>query len=74
MTLDRGSGGRGVLRGRLRIDAFPSEGAGKRERVVPHRADVMLGLPDTPALDARACVERVDDGGVMRTPHRRVFS
>src|SRR5881398_2668039 len=39
----------------------PLAEAGKRERVVAHGADVMLGLPDTPALDARAGVERVDD-------------
>ena len=35
--------------------------AGKRERVVAYGADVMLGLPDTPAFDARARMERVDD-------------
>src|SRR2546427_4003979 len=29
--------------------------------MVAHGADVMFGLPDTPALDARARVERVDD-------------
>jgi hypothetical protein len=29
--------------------------------VIAYGADVMLGLPDTPALDARAGVERVDD-------------
>src|SRR5207253_9497212 len=39
----------------------PLAEAGKRERVVAHGADVMLGLPDTPALDAHARVERVDD-------------
>jgi hypothetical protein len=31
--------------------------AGERERVVAHGADVMLGLPDSPAFDARARVE-----------------
>src|SRR2546425_11004569 len=39
----------------------PLTEAGKRECVVAHGADVMLGLPDTPTLDARARVERVDD-------------
>src|SRR5438105_13980070 len=39
----------------------PLAEAGKRERVVAHGADVMLGLPDTPALDARAGVQRIDD-------------
>jgi hypothetical protein len=29
--------------------------------VVPHGADVMLRLPNTPALDASARVQRVDD-------------
>src|SRR5580765_542406 len=32
----------------------------KRKCVVADGADVMLGLPDAPALDARARVERVD--------------
>ncbi len=35
--------------------------AGKRKRVVAQGADVMLGLPDTSALDTRARVERIDD-------------
>jgi len=39
----------------------PLAEAGKRERVVAHGADVMLSLPDTPAFDARARVERVGD-------------
>ena len=32
--------------------------AGKRERVVAHGTDVVLGLPEAAALDARARVER----------------
>src|SRR2546423_12840530 len=39
----------------------PLAEAGKRECVVAYGADVMLGLPDTPTLGARARVERVDD-------------
>src|SRR5256714_6231440 len=39
----------------------PLAEAGKRECVVAHGAEVMLGLPDTPTLDARARVECVDD-------------
>jgi hypothetical protein len=39
----------------------PLAQARKGERVGAHGTDVMLGLPDTPALDARARVERVDD-------------
>src|SRR5439155_351915 len=35
--------------------------ASKRECMVPHGADVMFGLPDTPTLDAGARVERIDD-------------
>ena len=31
----------------------PLAETGKRERVVAHGADVMLRLPDTPALDTR---------------------
>lgn len=38
-----------------------AEEAGERERVVAHGTGVMLGLPDTAPLDARARVERVDD-------------
>src|SRR5919197_2982904 len=54
------------LRGKVVVAARLNRGqplaeAGKRERVVAHGADVMLGLQDTPALDARARVERVDD-------------
>src|SRR5438105_15502559 len=52
----------------------PLAEAGKRECVVAHGADVMLGLPDTPTLDARARVERVDDAppeDVVRDRRRR---
>src|ERR671910_2912974 len=49
-----------VVAARLHCGQLLAE-AGNRERVVAHGADVMLRLPDTPALDARARVERVDD-------------
>src|SRR5205823_10283290 len=49
----------------------PLAEAGKRERVVAHGADVMLGLPDTPTLDARARVERVDDAPPEDVPGDR---
>jgi hypothetical protein len=39
----------------------PLAEASERERVIAHRADIVLRLPETPALDARARVERVDD-------------
>ncbi len=39
----------------------PLAEAGKRERVVTHGADVMLGLPEPTTLDTCACVECVDD-------------
>ena len=39
----------------------PATQARERQGVVAHGADIMLGLPDTAALDARACVKRVDD-------------
>ena len=39
----------------------PATQARERQAVVAHGADIMLGLPDTAALDARACVKRVDD-------------
>src|SRR5213593_3457277 len=39
----------------------PLAEARKGQCVVAHGADVMFSLPDTPALDARARVERVDD-------------
>ena len=45
----------------------PLAEASKRERVVTHRADVVLRLPDTPPLDARARVERVDDAQPKRS-------
>ena len=35
--------------------------AREREGMVAHAGDIVLGLPDTAALDARARVERVDD-------------
>src|SRR5437867_7997465 len=55
-----GLSGKVVVAARLHRGHALAE-AGKRECVVAHGADVMLGLPDTPALDARARVERVDD-------------
>src|SRR5712691_1184877 len=55
-----GLSGKVVVAARLRRDQ-PLAEAGEGECVVAHGADVMLGLPDTPALDARARVERVDD-------------
>jgi hypothetical protein len=39
--------------------------------VVAHGADVMLRLPDTPALDARARVECVDDAPPEEVPRDR---
>src|SRR5207253_1897008 len=39
----------------------PATQARERQRVVAHSADIMLGLPDTAALDACARVKRVDD-------------
>src|SRR5437588_12742194 len=48
--------------------------AGQRERMVAYGADIMLGLPDAPALDARARVEGVDDAPPEDVPcdRRRV--
>src|SRR5205823_10524037 len=56
----KGLSGKVVIAARLHRDQ-PLAEAGKRERVVAHGADVMFGLPDAPALYARARVERVDD-------------
>ena len=39
--------------------------------MVAHGTDVMLGLPDTPTLDARARVERVDDAPPEEVPRER---
>ena len=53
--------------GRKRVVASRLDGhqtasqTGKRERVVAHCGDVMLGLPDTSTLDAGASVQRIDD-------------
>src|SRR2546426_12255558 len=55
-----GLSGKVVVSARLHRGQSLAE-AGKRERVVAHGADVVLGLPDTPALDAGARVERIDD-------------
>src|SRR5207248_1103494 len=49
----------------------PLAEADKRERVIAHGADVMLGLPNTPALDARARVQRVDDTPPEEVPRDR---
>jgi hypothetical protein len=49
----------------------PMAEAGKRERMVAHGAYVMLGLPDTAALDACARVERVDDAPSKEVPGDR---
>ena len=68
-----GLGGEVVVAARLHRGQ-PLAQAGKRERVVAHGADVMLGLPDAPTLDARARVERVDDAppeDVARDRRRR---
>jgi hypothetical protein len=50
----------------------PLAEAGKRQRVVAHGADVMLALPDTPALDARARMERIDDAPPEEVARDRV--
>src|SRR5215211_687580 len=47
--------------------------AGKRERMVADGADVVLGLPDTPPLDARTRVERVDDAPPEEVSRGRWF-
>src|SRR5438876_535308 len=43
----------------LSIHEVPAR-VGERERVIAHGVDVVLGLPEAPALDARSRVERVD--------------
>jgi hypothetical protein len=50
---------------------LPLAQACKRQRVVAHGTDVMLGLPDTPTLDTRARVERVDDAPPEQIPRDR---
>jgi hypothetical protein len=52
--------GKVVVAARLHSEQ-PLAKARKRQCVVAHCADVVFGLPDTPTLDARAPVERVDD-------------
>src|SRR5919109_4489409 len=56
----KGVSGKVVVTPRLHRECFLAE-AGKGERVVADGADVVLGLPDTSALDAGACMEGVDD-------------
>jgi hypothetical protein len=45
--------------------------AGERECVITYGANVMLGLPNTPTLDARARVKRVDDAPAENVPRDR---
>jgi hypothetical protein len=56
----KGLSGKDVVAARL-YRGQPLAEAGKRERVVAHRANVMLSLSDAPAFDARARVKRVND-------------
>src|ERR671937_1605791 len=70
IELGEGVSGKVVIAARLHR-GHPLAEAGKRERVVAKGADVMLGLPDTPALDARARVERVDDAPSEEIPRDR---
>ena len=69
-TIDGAAADMVVVVARLRRGQ-PLAEAGKRERVVAHRADVVLRLPETPALDARARVERVDDAPSEEVPRDR---
>jgi hypothetical protein len=45
--------------------------AGERERVVSHRADVVLGLPEAAPLDTRARMECIDDDPAEEVCGRR---
>src|SRR5206468_11993347 len=65
-----GLSGKVVVAARLHCGQ-PLAEAAKRERMVAHGADVMLRLPDTPALDARPRVERVDDAPPEDVPRDR---
>ena len=44
---------------------------GERERVIAYGADVVLGLPEAPALDARPRVERIDHAPPEDVPYDR---
>ena len=46
----------------------PAMDARERERMIAHRADVVLGLPDAATLDARPCVQRLDDAPTEEVP------
>jgi hypothetical protein len=55
-----------------RLDRPPSLAkAGEGKRMVAHGTNVVLSLPDTPPLDARACVERVDNAPTETIPRDR---
>jgi hypothetical protein len=56
----QGPSGKVVVAARLHHRQLLAQ-AEQRQRVVAHRADVMLRLPEAPVLDARARVERLDD-------------
>jgi hypothetical protein len=56
----KGVSGKVVVAARLHRGE-PFAEASKRKRVIAHRADVVLGLPDATALDARARMQRIDD-------------
>src|SRR5215207_7957220 len=64
-----GLGGKVVVAARLDGGQVLAK-AGERERVVAHRANVVLGLPETPTLDAGARVERVDHAPTRGGPSR----
>jgi len=49
----------------------PLAEAGKRERVIAYGADVVLGLPHTPAFDGSTRVERVNDAPPENVPSDR---
>src|SRR6266545_6537647 len=45
--------------------------AREREGMITHRADVMFRLPHAATLDARPCVQRIDDAPPEDVPYDR---
>jgi hypothetical protein len=66
----KGIGGQVVVTTRLHCHNTVTQ-AGKRQCVITHGANVMLGLPNTLALDARAHVKRIDDAPPENVPRDR---
>ena len=70
LKASEGRSGEVIVAARLRRGP-PLAEAGQRERMIAHGANVMLGLPDTPTLDARRFPPRAGRHPVVVPPPSR---